>query len=45
MIILNAKNLQSLLVEYDQKRSKAISDAESKKIEMYSQIPRFRKDR
>lgn len=42
---MNAKNLQSLLVEYDQKRSRAIAEAASKKLEMYSEIPRFRKNR
>ena len=42
---MNVKNLQSLLVEYDQKRSRAIANAESRKIEMYSEIPRSRKNR
>ena len=42
---MKEKNLQTLLVEYDQKRSRAISDAESKKLKMYSEIPRSRKNR
>lgn len=33
------QNLQSLLIEYDQKRNKAIADAESRKVKLYSEIP------
>lgn len=36
---MNEKNLQSLLIEYDQKRNKAIIDAETRKMELYSTIP------
>ena len=40
---MNAQNLQSLLIEYDQKRNKAIIDAENRKVELYSQIPGLEK--
>lgn len=40
---MNPQNLQALLVEYDQKRNKAILDAESKKVKLYSEIPGLEK--
>ncbi len=40
---MNSHNLQSLLIEYDQKRNKAILDAENKKIQMYKKIPALEK--
>lgn len=40
---MNAQNLQSLLIQYDQKRSKAIIDADNKKRELYSEIPELEK--
>lgn len=40
---MKAKNLQTLLIEYDQKRNKAISDAENRKIKLYSEIPELEK--
>lgn len=40
---MNPQNLQALLVEYDQKRNRAILDAESKKIKLYSEFPALEK--
>lgn len=40
---MNSQNLKSLLIEYDQKRNKAILDAENKKMELYSSIPELEK--
>lgn len=43
MIYINQHNLQSLLIEYDQKRNKAILDAENKKVQMYKKFPALEK--
>ena len=40
---MNPQNLQALLVEYDQKRNRAILDAESKKVKLYSEFPALEK--
>lgn len=40
---MNSQNLQSLLVQYDQKRNRAIIDAESRKVKLYSEIPELEK--
>ncbi len=40
---MNSQNLQALLVEYDQKRNRAILDAESKKVKLYSEFPALEK--
>lgn len=40
---MNKQNLQALLIEYDQKRNRAIIDAENKKYELYSAIPELEK--
>lgn len=40
---MNTQNLQSLLIQYDQKRSKAIIEANNKKRELYSEIPELEK--
>ena len=40
---MNAQNLQSLLIEYDQKRNRAIIDAENRKVELYTEIPGLEK--
>lgn len=40
---MNPQNLQALLVEYDQKRNRAILDAETKKIKLYTEIPALEK--
>lgn len=40
---MNTQNLQSLLVQYDQKRNRAIVEAESKKRELYDEFPELEK--
>ena len=40
---MDTQNLKSLLIEYDQKRNKALLDAENKKLELYKQIPGLEK--
>ncbi len=40
---MNAQNLQSLLIEYDQKRNRAIVEADQRKIELYAEIPGLEK--
>ena len=40
---MNKQDLQSLLTEYDQKRNRAIADAESRKVKLYEEIPGLEK--
>lgn len=40
---MDTQNLKSLLVEYDQKRTKAILEAEKRKVDLYSEIPGLEK--
>lgn len=40
---MDTQNLKSLLIEYDQKRNKALLDAENRKMELYKQIPDLEK--
>jgi len=40
---LDTQNLQTLLIQYDQKRSKAIIEADNKKRKLYSEIPELEK--
>lgn len=43
MIYIDSNNLKTLLIEYDQKRNKAILDAENRKVQMYKNIPELEK--
>ena len=40
---MNSDNLKSLLIKYDQKRNKAIANANQKKYEIYDKIPELEK--